>query len=103
MANRFEWLTKPGEEIPSEQYVAIINALGDWIEAQLECQSALFRQHVARHGDDDERHDITVEEIEEHGATVKALMDKQRDARQRAIEAGYVWRMDLDREQETTQ
>lgn len=90
MVSRYEWLGEPaapGFENETLQHVAIIAALGDWIEAHLE-YVAIVRQKVGN---------ATWPEIQ---AVLAEAEEKQKakkaEAKARAIEAGYVWRLDLD-------
>lgn len=87
MANRFEWLDRPGAEPAPEQYIAIINALGDWIEAHLTFSDKL----KAKVGT------ATWAEISKVLDDARKVEEAAKaDARRRAIEAGYLWRLDLD-------
>lgn len=87
MANRFEWMDRPGDEPAPEQYVAIVNALGDWIEADLQAVFDLGQKVGDR-------------SWAEISAELTAADNRQKaakaDAKRRAIEAGYVWRLDID-------
>ncbi len=88
MANRYEWLDRQeGDENPPAQYHAIIAALGDWIEAQLG-----YRAQAAATNNDV----MTYAQLEALRARIADASAVQADAKRRAIEAGYVWRLDLD-------
>lgn len=78
MTSYFNWLDRPGAEPEPEQYHAIIAALGDWIEALLEARAAMSAEGV----------DVA--------AAARIAEEKGKVAKARAIEAGYVWRLDLD-------
>lgn len=87
MTHRFEWLDRPGAEPEPEQYIAIVNALGDWIEADLRFANTLKAKVGTARWEEISK---VLDEARKAEEAAKA------DARRRAIEAGYVWRLDLD-------
>jgi hypothetical protein len=89
MVSRFEWLepnVDPGEPNVG-QAETVIAALGDWIEAHLE-YVAFVGQKVGNHTWAEIQAVLTEAETKQKAAKA--------DAKRRAIEAGYVWRLDLD-------
>ena len=87
MANKFEWLTTPVDDVEPEQYVEIVRALGDWIEAHL-AHIAFLNAKMGEMSWPDLSKLLT--------AATAEMEAKKKDAKQRAITAGYVWRLDLD-------
>lgn len=88
MVSRYEWLTEPDSTVEPQQYATIISALGDWIEADLQWRAASKALATPS---------ITWLESCEALEGILRKVDVQKDsAKRRAIEAGYVWRLDLD-------